>query len=99
MASIINITIIIPTIIIIIIVMTCFLKKESTFLFTWLLEIWLLNSSLVDCDSVMSLNMPSSLDVNWQPHSVWKENTCSVIEMFTDIRIIIVDTSLLVSYL
>ena len=73
MAFIINITIIIPTIIIIIIVMTCFLKKESTFLFTWLLEIWLLNSSLVDCDSVMSLNMPSSLDVNWQPHSVWKE--------------------------
>lgn len=35
MAFIINITIIIPTIIIIIIVMTCFLKKESTLPDCW----------------------------------------------------------------
>ena len=29
-----------------------------------------LNSSIVELETVMSLNMPSSLLVNWQPHSV-----------------------------
>ena len=28
-----------------------------------------LNSSFTEFDSVMSLNIPSSLDVNWHPHS------------------------------
>lgn len=37
--------------------------------------IWFLNSSIVVLDTVMSLNIPSSLDVNWQPHSVCKQNT------------------------
>ena len=34
-----------------------------------------LNSSLMPPDTVMSLNIPSSLEVNWQPHSVWKHTT------------------------
>ena len=32
-----------------------------------------LNSSFVDCDKLMSLNIPSSFEVNWQPHSVCKQ--------------------------
>uniref|UniRef100_A0A224XRJ0 Putative secreted protein n=1 Tax=Panstrongylus lignarius TaxID=156445 RepID=A0A224XRJ0_9HEMI len=30
-----------------------------------------LNSSIIVFETVMSLNMPSSLDVNWHPHSVF----------------------------
>lgn len=29
-----------------------------------------LNSSIVELDTDMSLNIPSNLEVNWQPHSV-----------------------------
>lgn len=33
---------------------------------------WWRNSSIVVLEMLMSLNMPSSLEVNWHPHSVWE---------------------------